>query len=86
MSKVPPARSSFENIWFRAPAFQVSDLYVLLSKLYLSWCSSAPRVAGLPVKMFAWVLETPILGPIVLYILKKDNLVNKVIKACSHFP
>ncbi|XP_044950014.1 fatty acid amide hydrolase-like [Hordeum vulgare subsp. vulgare] len=33
-------------------------------------CSSAPRVAGLPVKMFAWVLETPVLGSVVL---KKDQ-------------
>ncbi|XP_044364278.1 fatty acid amide hydrolase isoform X2 [Triticum aestivum] len=42
-------------------------------------CSSAPRVAGLPVKMFAWVLETPVLGSVVLYVLKKDNLVNKLV-------
>jgi hypothetical protein len=40
--------------------------------------SSAPRVAGLLVKIFAWVLEAPIIGSIVLYILKRDNLVNKV--------
>jgi hypothetical protein len=47
--------------------------------------SSAPRVAGLPVKIFAWVLETPIVGPVVLYFLKKDNLVNKVIKISLGF-
>jgi hypothetical protein len=25
-----------------------------------------------------WILEMPIIGPVVLYILKKDNLINKV--------
>jgi hypothetical protein len=30
------------------------------------------------VKIFVWILEMPILGAIVLYILKKDNLINKV--------
>jgi len=30
------------------------------------------------VKIFVWILEMPIVGPIVLYILKKDNLINKV--------
>jgi hypothetical protein len=30
------------------------------------------------VKIFVWILEMPIVGQIVLYILKKDNLINKV--------
>jgi len=30
------------------------------------------------VKIFVWILEMPIIGQIVLYILKKDNLINKV--------
>uniref|UniRef100_M8BFW8 Glutamyl-tRNA(Gln) amidotransferase subunit A-like protein n=1 Tax=Aegilops tauschii TaxID=37682 RepID=M8BFW8_AEGTA len=45
----------------------------------------APRVAGLPVKMFAWVLETPVLGPLLLYVLKKDNLVNKELELDTEF-
>ena len=43
---------------------------------------TAPRVAGLLVKLLAWVLETPVLGWIVLAALKRDNLVYKV--ACSN--
>jgi hypothetical protein len=39
---------------------------------------AAPRVAGFLVKMLAWVLETPVLGWIVLSVLKRDNLVYKV--------
>lgn len=39
---------------------------------------AAPRVAGFLVKMLAWVLETPVLGWIVLGVLKRDNLVYKV--------
>jgi hypothetical protein len=39
---------------------------------------SAPRVAGLLVKIFVWVLELPVVGWVLLYILKKDNLINKV--------
>jgi len=34
------------------------------------------------VKLLAWVLETPVLGWIVLAVLKRDNLVYKV--ACSN--
>jgi hypothetical protein len=30
------------------------------------------------VKIFVWILEMPIVGQMVLYILKKDNLINKV--------
>ncbi|KAJ1686182.1 hypothetical protein LUZ63_017572 [Rhynchospora breviuscula] len=39
----------------------------------------APRVAGLLVKIFVWILELPIIGPMVLYILKKDNLIHKLV-------
>ncbi|OEL29244.1 Fatty acid amide hydrolase [Dichanthelium oligosanthes] len=45
----------------------------------LRWSESAPRVAGLLVKIFVWILEMPIVGQIVLYILKKDNLINKLV-------
>ncbi|XP_062197363.1 uncharacterized protein LOC133900274 [Phragmites australis] len=46
---------------------------------YISPNVKAPRVAGLLVKIFAWVLETPVIGWIVLSFLKKDNLVYKLV-------
>ncbi|OQU82978.1 hypothetical protein SORBI_3005G055400 [Sorghum bicolor] len=46
---------------------------------YISPNVKAPRVAGLLVKMLAWVLETPVLGWIVLSVLKRDNLVYKLV-------
>ncbi|EEC67751.1 hypothetical protein EE612_053754 [Oryza sativa] len=49
------------------------------NEFYISPNVKAPRVAGLLVKIFAWVLEAPIIGSIVLYILKRDNLVNKLV-------
>ncbi|XP_037421661.1 fatty acid amide hydrolase-like [Triticum dicoccoides] len=60
------------------PAAEV-DLGPDSDEHYISPNVKAPRVAGLPVKMFAWVLETPVLGSVVLYVLKKDNLVNKLV-------
>uniref|UniRef100_A0ACD5WB14 Uncharacterized protein n=1 Tax=Avena sativa TaxID=4498 RepID=A0ACD5WB14_AVESA len=60
------------------PAPEV-DLGPGSDELYISPNVKAPRVAGLPVKLFAWVLETPVVGAIVLYFLKKDNLVNKLV-------
>uniref|UniRef100_A0A453HM67 Amidase domain-containing protein n=1 Tax=Aegilops tauschii subsp. strangulata TaxID=200361 RepID=A0A453HM67_AEGTS len=60
------------------PAAEV-DLGPDSDEHYISPNVKAPRVAGLPVKMFAWVLETPVLGPLLLYVLKKDNLVNKLV-------
>ncbi|MQL79405.1 hypothetical protein Taro_011832 [Colocasia esculenta] len=39
----------------------------------------APRVAGILVKIFVWILESRIIGPAVLYILKKDNLIHKLV-------
>uniref|UniRef100_A0A0D9XPI1 Amidase domain-containing protein n=1 Tax=Leersia perrieri TaxID=77586 RepID=A0A0D9XPI1_9ORYZ len=49
------------------------------NEFYISPNVKAPRVAGLLVKIFAWILETPIIGPIVLYFLKRDNLVNRLV-------
>ncbi|KAM3311860.1 hypothetical protein ACQJBY_032081 [Aegilops geniculata] len=60
------------------PAAEV-DLGPDSDEHYISPNVKAPRVAGLPVKVFAWVLETPVLGSVVLYVLKKDNLVNKLV-------
>lgn len=39
----------------------------------------APRVAGFLVKIFVWVLESWIFGPIAVYILKRDNLIHKLV-------
>ncbi|XP_057499968.1 fatty acid amide hydrolase-like [Actinidia eriantha] len=39
----------------------------------------APRMAGLLVKVFAWFLESRIFGAILLYILKKNNLIHKLV-------
>lgn len=39
----------------------------------------APRVAGFLVKLFVWILESKIFGPIALYMLKKDNLIHKFV-------
>uniref|UniRef100_A0A452ZZH0 Uncharacterized protein n=1 Tax=Aegilops tauschii subsp. strangulata TaxID=200361 RepID=A0A452ZZH0_AEGTS len=59
------------------PAPEV-DLGPGSGELYISPNVKAPRVAGLLVKIFVWVLEMPVVGWVLLYILKKDNLINKV--------
>nr|XP_010930878.1 fatty acid amide hydrolase [Elaeis guineensis] len=46
---------------------------------YLHANVKAPRVAGLLVKIFVWILESRIIGPLVVYILKKDNLIHKLV-------
>ncbi|KAL6653504.1 hypothetical protein ACP70R_009082 [Stipagrostis hirtigluma subsp. patula] len=46
---------------------------------YISPNVKAARVAGLVVKILAWVLETPVVGAIVLSVLKRNNLVNKLV-------
>ncbi|XP_052171009.1 fatty acid amide hydrolase-like [Diospyros lotus] len=46
---------------------------------YLPANVKAPRMAGLLVKIFAWSLELPILGGIFLYILKRNNLIHKLV-------
>ncbi|XP_020106586.1 fatty acid amide hydrolase-like [Ananas comosus] len=48
-------------------------------EFYIHANVKAPRVAGLLVKIFVWILESRILGPIVRYILKKDNLIHKLV-------
>ncbi|ONK77513.1 uncharacterized protein A4U43_C02F7360 [Asparagus officinalis] len=39
----------------------------------------APRVAGILVKIFVWILESWILGPIAVHILKRDNRIHKFV-------
>ncbi|KAG2560453.1 hypothetical protein PVAP13_8KG062400 [Panicum virgatum] len=60
------------------PAAEV-DLGPGSDEHYISPNVRAPRVAGLLVKLLAWVLETPVLGWIVLTVLKRDNLVYKLV-------
>lgn len=38
----------------------------------------APRMAGLLVKLCVWILESRLIGWIVVYMLKRDNLIHKV--------
>ncbi|XP_011624340.1 fatty acid amide hydrolase isoform X2 [Amborella trichopoda] len=39
----------------------------------------APRLAGFVIKIFAWILESRIIGSIVMHILKADNLIHKLL-------
>ncbi|KAI3451601.1 hypothetical protein Pfo_008266 [Paulownia fortunei] len=48
-------------------------------EFYLRANVKAPRMAGLLVKVFAWFLESPIFGGILLYFLKKNNLIHKLV-------
>ncbi|GMH13101.1 hypothetical protein Nepgr_014942 [Nepenthes gracilis] len=48
-------------------------------EIYLRANVKAPRMAGFLVKLFAWLLELRIIGKIVLNILKKENLIHKLI-------
>ncbi|VAH23230.1 unnamed protein product [Triticum turgidum subsp. durum] len=60
------------------PAPEV-DLGPGSAELYISPNVKAPRVAGMLVKIFVWVLEMPVVGWVLLHILKKDNLINKLV-------
>uniref|UniRef100_A0A1D1Z8P9 Fatty acid amide hydrolase n=1 Tax=Anthurium amnicola TaxID=1678845 RepID=A0A1D1Z8P9_9ARAE len=60
------------------PAAEV-DLGPGSDEIYIRANVKAPRMAGLLVKIFVWILETRIFGPLVLYILKRDNLIHKLV-------
>ncbi|KDO52205.1 hypothetical protein CISIN_1g007242mg [Citrus sinensis] len=49
------------------------------NQFYLTANVKAPRMAGFLVKVFVWLLESPILGGLLLYILKRNNLIHKFI-------
>ncbi|KAL2342881.1 hypothetical protein Fmac_004166 [Flemingia macrophylla] len=49
------------------------------TEFYLQANVKAPRMAGILVKIFTWFLESPIFGPLLLYILKGNNLIHKLI-------
>lgn len=56
------------------------DLSANSDEVYIRADVKAPRMAGLLVKIFVWFLESRIFGTILLYILKRDNLVHKITK------
>ncbi|XP_060188025.1 fatty acid amide hydrolase-like isoform X2 [Lycium barbarum] len=49
------------------------------NEFYLQANVKAPRMAGFLVKVFAWFLELPIFGSIMLYVLKRNNLIHKLV-------
>lgn len=49
------------------------------NQIYLTANVKAPRMAGFLVKVFVWLLESPIIGGLLLYILKRNNLIHKFI-------
>ncbi|XP_047311981.1 fatty acid amide hydrolase-like [Impatiens glandulifera] len=55
------------------------DLGPHSGEFYLRANVKAPRMAGLLVKIFALLLESRILGPILLYFLKRNNLIHKLV-------
>ncbi|XP_027178605.1 fatty acid amide hydrolase-like isoform X2 [Coffea eugenioides] len=48
-------------------------------EVYLRANVKAPRMAGFLVKVFAWLLESRIFGGLMLYILKRNNLIHKLV-------
>ncbi|KAK7399341.1 hypothetical protein VNO78_10523 [Psophocarpus tetragonolobus] len=49
------------------------------SEFYLQANVKAPRMTGILVKVFTWFLESPIFGSLLLYILKGNNLIHKLV-------
>ncbi|KAK9950286.1 hypothetical protein M0R45_005784 [Rubus argutus] len=60
------------------PASQV-DLSPASTEVYVRADVKAPRMAGFLVKLFTWFLESRIFGTLLLYILKRDNLIHKLV-------
>ncbi|XP_075084093.1 fatty acid amide hydrolase-like [Nicotiana tabacum] len=55
------------------------DLGPNSNEFYLRANVKAPRMAGFLVKVFVWFLEIPIFGSIMLYFLKSNNLIHKLV-------
>lgn len=55
------------------------DLGPNSDEFYIQADVKAPRMAGLLVKVFAWLLEFPIFGGLLMYFLKKNNLFHKLV-------
>ncbi|GMI67816.1 fatty acid amide hydrolase [Hibiscus trionum] len=49
------------------------------NEFYLKANVKAPRMAGFLVKIFAWLLESRIIGRLLLHMLKRNNLVHKLV-------
>ncbi|CAJ1937739.1 unnamed protein product [Sphenostylis stenocarpa] len=49
------------------------------TEFYIQANVKAPRMTGILVKVFTWFLEFPIFGALLLYILKGNNLIHKLI-------
>ncbi|XP_007048552.2 PREDICTED: fatty acid amide hydrolase [Theobroma cacao] len=60
------------------PVVQI-DLGPASNEFYLQANVKAPRMAGFLVKIFAWFLESRIFGTLLLYILKRNNLIHKLV-------
>lgn len=65
------------NISFKAPVWTLNRTILTGFSGYVC-VFIAPRMAGILVKIFAWFLESPIFGTLLLYILKGNNLIHKV--------
>ncbi|KAL2241283.1 UNVERIFIED_CONTAM: Fatty acid amide hydrolase [Sesamum indicum] len=55
------------------------DLGPESDEFYIRANVKAPRMAGLFVKVFTWFLESSIFGGILLYFLKRNNLIHKLV-------
>ncbi|OVA03745.1 Amidase [Macleaya cordata] len=55
------------------------DLSPNSNETYLKSDVKAPRMAGIIIKIFTWILELRGFGTMVLYILKRDNLIHKLV-------
>ncbi|KAL9233373.1 hypothetical protein vseg_008385 [Gypsophila vaccaria] len=55
------------------------DLGPTSLELYISPIVKAPRMAGFLVKLFAWILESKFFGMILMYFLKKENLIHEFV-------
>ncbi|XP_057816510.1 fatty acid amide hydrolase isoform X2 [Cryptomeria japonica] len=59
-------------------AVEEMDLREGSNEDYLHADVKAPRMAGMLIRIFAWLMETRIIGPIAMYILKKGNLLHEL--------
>ncbi|XP_031402032.1 fatty acid amide hydrolase-like isoform X2 [Punica granatum] len=55
------------------------DLGPNSDEYYLRANVKAPRMAGFLVKIFVWFLESRIFGSLLLYLLKRNNLIHKLV-------
>ncbi|XP_019157487.1 PREDICTED: fatty acid amide hydrolase-like isoform X2 [Ipomoea nil] len=63
----------------RYKAIDEVDLGASSDEVYLRANVKAPRMAGALVKVFVWFLELPIFGRILIYFLKRQNLIHKLV-------